>query len=353
MEKTERDLEQDNRKRIADNIKYLLAKQRKTQDDFRKYCKEKYNYDINQGNLRKRISGTVTFGPMLLAYLCEYLGVSMEQVCYENMDPMINVIKRSVIHEDLLESFSVNKENLKKYYGTYHCYFYPTIKDENQVIKGRVSIREIQDETYAHVEIVLKVPKKNKKGFYSKKYHGIMLLSSKLGVCFCIVTNPKLGECNFLTFRYNRTLNTVKNQGGLVAVCTVSAGFSKVPVVHRMLICRNQPNESTLRKLLPSLYLNRSNIIIEKNKLQKIIKECQADEIAERCILDNIKIENLCEVPEAVLHLAKEQGNISCSEWEFVSKVREKAYNAKYNKIGSKADEQVIELMTGEGTLDN
>ena len=30
MEKTERDLEQDNRKRIADNIKYLLEKHKMT-----------------------------------------------------------------------------------------------------------------------------------------------------------------------------------------------------------------------------------------------------------------------------------------------------------------------------------
>lgn len=350
LEKTEMDLEKDNRQRIADNIKFLLKKPGKSRRGFVEFCKNKYNYNINEGNISKRVNGQIAFGPMLLAYFCEYLEVNMEQVCFERLNSAVSILQRSYIGNDLMEKFSVEKENLDKYYGNYHCYFFPTIKDEKGIIQGTFTIDQLNDEPYARVELVLNIPNK-KKGrrrgkTIIKKYEGIMLISSKLSVCYCIIYNAEMGECNFMTFRFNRTLNTVKNQGGLVAVCTVSAGHEKVPTVHRMLLCRSRLKQTALKKLLPCLYLNRSDIVIEERKLQEVIKEFNLDEAAEKCIMDNIRCKDLCVISESVLEIPYDKDPNAGNKWEFISGVRENAYNAKYNKISKNADKQVIELLS-------
>lgn len=350
LKKTEMDLEKDNRQRIADNIKYLLKKTGKSRRGFVEFCKNKYNYNVNEGNISKRVNGQIAFGPMLLAYFCEYLEVNMEQVCFEILNPAVSILQRSYIGTDFLEKFSVEKENLDKYYGNYHCYFFPTIKDEKGIVQGTFTIDQLNDEPYAKVELVLNIPNKKKgkrKGnTIIKRYEGIMFISSKLSVCYCIIYNAEMGECNFMLFRFNRTLNTVKNQGGLVAVCTVSAGYEKVPTVHRMLLCRRRLRQATLKKILPCLYLNRSDVVIEESKLQEVIKKFNLNEAAEKCIMDNIRCKDLCVISESVLEIAHDKDTNAGNKWEFISGVREKAYNAKYNKISKNADKQVIELLS-------
>lgn len=348
MKRTEADLEKDNRKRIAENVRYLFDKKGKTQNNFVKYCREKYGYSITQGNLSKRLNGEVNFGLMLLAYVCEYLDISMEKVCFENLNPAGAILEETHVKNKMWETFKVDKEDLDKYYGDYYCYFFPTIKEEKGIIEGTLKLNKSELEPYGRVAMSLKIPsgQGEEKKQLTKQYEGILLLSSKLSVLYCMVTNTELGECNFLTFRFNRGLNFVKNQGGLATVCTVSAGKWKVPVVHRMLICRKKPNKETLERLIPSLYLNRSDIIIEKKKLMDVMNECQLDESARKWIINNIEEKDFCIISEAILRGIKKKGEIGCTEWELISKVRGKAYNAKYNKISPKADEQVIELLS-------
>lgn len=350
--KTETDLEKDNKTRIADNIKYLLDERQnngeKSRNGFVNFCKEKYNYDINEGNLSKRVNGQISFGPMLLAYMCEYLEVSMEQVCYERMTPAINIIKRSYDGGELLEKFTVKKENLDKYYGSYYCYFFPTIKEEKGVIQGKFDIEKLDDEPYAKVKLVLNIRNKEwgrKKHIIQKMYEGIMIISSKLSVCYCIISNAELGECNFITFRFNRALNTTDNQGGLAVVSTVSAGHEKVPTIHRMLISRKRLTKAMQKKLIPCLYLNRSDIVIEMNKLEEVIDAYDLSQEAKKTIKDNMKYRDLCVISESALKLAVEKEANGCSVWEVISGVRGKAYNVKYNKISEKADRNVINLL--------
>lgn len=350
IKKTEADLEKDSRKRIADNIKYLLDEALRSKGKSRKgfvdFCKNKYNYDINEGNVSKRVKGQISFGPMMLAYMCEYLGVSMEQVCYETMNPAIDILKRSYKGDELLERFSVKNEDLDKYYGDYYCYFFPTIKEEQGIIQGRFCINKLDDEHYAKVLLTLDIPKRGKKQIIQKNYEGIMIISSKLSACYCIISNAELGECNFITFRFNRALNTVDNQGGLASVSTISAGHEKVPTIHRMLISRKQLNKAMLKKLGPHLYLNRSDIIIEMKKLEEVIEAYNLSHEVKKSIMDNVKCRDLCVISESALRLALEKESNVLPVRDVIPGVREKAYNVKYNKISERADRNVIDLLT-------
>ena len=333
--------------RLVRNVNYIMRQRDVNANMFCEYCQQKYQIKVNQGNLWKALKGEVKIDVLLAQLLCEWLDADMKSIVWREMSLAECVIERNKLdqHHDVFVMTNENRE-FDKYNGLYYCYFYPTVSGEERLICGTVCIKIC---SYTHkCDVIFEIDTHTKtsdgKSKYIKKYSGSLMLSKKKDVCYAIVSNEELGECNLLMFRHVVPSNKAYI-GGMAAVLTISAGGTNVPTFHRMLISRKKIAENDMKLIKGYLYLNWSRLMIDLDKLDEILTELDISQEIKRKIHDNSVVMNVCEISERYLRSLQKKDIYPYTHTELSARIRERSISLKYNKISKRLDDHIVEIL--------
>lgn len=341
---------EENGKQIIANLNHIFELRGRNKNEFIRYCREKHQMTINSGNfgrIFKEGKGD-KLKKITLAFLCEFLEVSMEDVILNDMTKMENVGRTLIKNkEENYFKYENVKDQFEKYEGEYYCYFYPTtneMRNRNQIVTAKLQLMHPSTEKYVKAIIDI-IPRGKYGNDYKKRYEGIVMISSRLDICSCIVLNEKIGEISFLSFRFLKNLNSSEYLGGAAAVTTVSADLPRVPVMHRMLISKRKLSEPELRDVMPYIRMNHSEIMISAEELQHMFEENHISETLRNRVLTLCEEKSYYKIKEEIIRGLPIENTENQTASEFIGKMRERAEAYKYDKIGAKLDEHIINIL--------
>lgn len=352
MPKLEGEAKKELNERIHRNIDFLIAKDENyNQADFLRFCEKTYGVELRQGNLSNLLNNKKdgNIHVLVLYLISQYFGIDMIRLIEEDLtacEQNVNLMskKNSLPQKNI--RFNITDDIRNFYCGDYHCYFYPTKSDEDKIICGKVKIKEDTKEQSCCVSIEIDTNQMiaGTNEPYIKVYDGILFYSKKLKICYCIVQNEELGECNFIAFRYHK-LNNTRYRGGMAAVLTTSAGSDNVPTMHRMVISRDELDDNKLNYIKGNLLLNYSDIIVEERAFEEIIQTLDIDEDVKERLRQNSEKKTYYEISERFLRSIKRESLKDLEPVELVAQLRAVSTALRYNKVSKKLDENIMNLL--------
>lgn len=326
---------------------------------------EKYGETLNSGTISGYKSGKISIPPVFIWEVCKLLGISTDEI-FRRVEadtaqeaPVSN--KRDTCQENAAKTVALSlpaspslvteptDSVFRGYLGDYYIYFTPTYSSGKGFIKGRMNISK--GDFDIRVKIKLEEHVEGESGHHiDKAYEGVLVHSTTVKCCYCILSSPVVGEMCFFMFRHFH-LNNQDLQCRMAETLTASAGGEdKAPTIHRMLISRAQISDQDMFSLLPLLNLNNSQIIISEHVLQSLAQNNPAyKEIINHIIgLPGTKLESYYHIRENILRSAI-YGNKDISLISVILSLREQAVSSRYNKVSKKADELLRSLLLHEG----
>lgn len=341
-------------RQISPKLAEAMNKKGMTQADVKRTC-EKNGYPIAQSAVSRIISYpaednekeySITLGDFL-------------QVCKAiNINPSIVLDSASTIDIDSIQQnkhsptftrtplvFDPTEDDFLGYCNKYHCYFYSTISSEAKLLHGELTLQASPLGDYCEAKFKLDTDKINKKqDKIFKTYQGKLAISPRMSSCYCLLENKKIGELCFIVFRH-LYLNNEDLRCRLAVVATASAGDNRRPTIHRMLISKKIISEEQLEILKAQLLLNTSDIIISRASFEKLMEQNGRDfppQIAQ--LFDaTIQREEYYKFSEFQIR------NINIplqDKLRAICMLRNESISPKYNKVGSKADELIFDILS-------
>ena len=159
----------------------------------------------------------------------------------------------------------------------------------------------------------------------------------------CLTENP------FDFFIRHQTLDC-----RMAEVLTTSAGERHFPTIHRMLLSRTPIKEEHIPHIIPHLYLNSSNISINKDEIQKLAEHSlQYQNLIEHLLHNVTPVEAYNLKEDYVLSNASQFLSSKEETRLFLSELRNASHKMRYNKVSNKLDETVRELLLSLGYYKN
>lgn len=216
------------RLRIMDEIK----KKGLLQKELLELC-QKHGYSISQSRLSKLQNGKTVITLYELSAFCAVLGISLNDCVWGSTLESTQELSKTV--------YAVNPkydEAFKGYLGLFHVFFFSTDPYEEKLLFGKMNFYEQHGKCM--VEFILDTGVKGEEGDTVKKsYMGQMFISKSLGMAYSILVNNIIGDVAFIEFKHrNFYVREVRSRIGMVL--TTSAGNNKMPVMHRILLVRDQ-----------------------------------------------------------------------------------------------------------------
>ena len=246
-----------------------------------------------------------------------------------------------------------NSTLLKKYMQPYFCYYYSTVATENNtghiqdsLISGELSIEECGKKCKAILKVNTKIRDKDGNPKF-KIYSGDVILCPSIQSINCILTLPE-GEFCFIIFRYSH-LNVNMQDCRLAEVLSTSSTPDKrYPVVHRMLLSREEIHEQDWSAIAPHLCMNSREILIGKDGLLSLAEMSDTyKQVVEKIFLHDS--EPMYCISENILeeisknHLKPEELPI------LITELRARSYVKRYNKVNKTADEEIRKVLLERG----
>ena len=345
---------------IGRNIVKILDATSCSQNDLAKKLQE-FGLNVNQGNVSKYINKKIKIQLSVIIAICEIFNVSIYDLSSENFefhnssittDPSaiekVNPNDSNLVIPKLGRKFITNPEDedFEGYLQKYHCYFFPTLSKEKELLTGKLEL--YPGTTCCEATFSLKTNrKKHGKPIY-KYYTGCAIISKAVEACYILLSSPKEGEICLINIRHF-SIRHQELECRMAEVITNGAGERHFPTIHRMLLsCEPIKNEHLLY-LSPHLHLNSSDIRIKKEYLENlgtVSKEYQ--DLIEHLThkISPVEIYDFKEdyvISNAKQFLSKEDTRL------FLSTLRECSYKVRYNKVSNKLDETVRELLLSLG----
>lgn len=159
---------------------------------------------------------------------------------------------------------SAQSNDLRPYLGEYHFVFHSTVREEDKLIHGKLFISSANDGSCcADMEII------GDTGKVIKRYSGAFFINTYYDTCYFILCGTKMQEvCMLIAPRFKGTL--AQNHLIMPLVLTTSAGVTKRPTVHRMIISRTKLHGEPLDLALSQLYLNTDMLYISQSQLDEL-----------------------------------------------------------------------------------
>lgn len=319
--------------------------------------------NISQSSLSKILKGEMRLTLQHIFKICLALDVSPEELI--SLTPKIsnNTFDKSysnyndtgLINEQYMnEQILIRDKNHPAFNGytnnTFYIYLFSTITTESFLLEGRICF-DSKNSSFCKADMTLDTGKVNAEGKPTEKhYSGELIISLTMGACYCILTNPEIGEICFLNFRHMFIFNqNLECRVGTIS--STSSGGNRLPVVQRILISRKPlhvsgKDQSDLEFVQGQLRLNNSMVLISRNDLDELIEKYKSDqnlsgffkkfaEISEKKeynVLDESCLQNI-----PVSSSVKTKG---------LSLLRNMSTALRYNKVSTKTDEYVFEYIT-------
>lgn len=345
---------------VAKNLEKLINSTDYTQNSLADKLKE-YGLSVNQGTVSKYLKGETKVQLSVMVKLCEIFHISISELVNENFTYTDDAIstdsgtldklkgtESALVIPKLGEKFISNPQDqdFRGYLQKYFCYFFPTLSNEKRILSGELVLRA--GSSVCEANLLLNTNKKVNGETVYKHYSGCAVISNSVHSCYIILSSPEEGEICVINFRHF----FIRHQNldcRMAEVITNGAGERHFPTIHRMLLSRTEISKEHLRLLMPHLHLNSSDIRISKDNLDKLQTESEHYNDLLEHLIHRIKPIEIYAFKEDYVNstakqfLSKEETRI------FLSRIRERSYKVRYNKVSNKLDETVHELLLSLG----
>jgi transcriptional regulator with XRE-family HTH domain len=336
-------------RRISNAVKEIKISQEKIAER----CKEKLNFEITQSTISKILNYSSSDESRLnsislvqVIAICDALELDIAQILKVTPD---DVDIASVLADSKFGTknsrissfiFDPSDDAFSGYLGKYYCYFYPTISTEEKLLTATLEFSSntiYDEERVCDAKLVLDTKNfDDNRQLIKKEYSGRLIISKPQTSCYCILSNPKIGEICMLSF-YHRYYFSQKLLCRLANVLTTSIGDDRRPTVHRMLISRRELSEEFKDFIKAELLLNSAEIIIKEDCLKEI-KDKLPPEVLKLFESGDIQKTQFYCIPEAKI----DASNIPMeARLRAIINLRGKSIADKNNRIVHRADETV------------
>lgn len=337
---------------VIKRIYNIIKKNSISQSELAKKC------NIGQSTLSKLLNNEVKFTLQHIYKICVALNIdpgkilSFNEVPNSSFDYKESTKSSCFFTDNFLDSpLFITNPTHQAFNGytnvEHHLYAYSTISTESKLLHGILSFKNSEDNRHCNVFLTLFTGKNNKDGTPAvKKYHGQLIISITMSVCYICLVSKDIGEMCFISFKHFYLFS----QDLVCRVATISStssGGNKLPIVQRILISKfelniSDENSEDVIFLKGQLRLNNSEIIISKKKYDKYfdaLKENQnnrdlSDFFAE---CEEFKShEQFIIIDESKIRSINADAKIKS---QAISILRSMSHTLKYNKISNKSDE--------------
>lgn len=256
---------------VWEHTKTQLDKRKLSQVEILRLCNEQ-GFVISQSELSRLMNNNTKNQPKMTLYqavaFSKVLKISLDELVTGNpVDTLVNVSGNAFVCDP--ESYA-----FQGYLGSFNIYFPSTDMHEPQkILKGKVLFEKSQSGKGCHAVLTLDTEQKNASGKnVLKVYEGDLIMSPNLGACYLLLTNNRIGEMNLILFRYRGFL-VKQMECRLGLALTISAGEVKAPIVHRILLSRQEISASLLHEITPFMFLAENSFLVEESCLEDVVKE--------------------------------------------------------------------------------
>ncbi len=317
---------------------------------------------ISQSSMSKILKGEMRLTLQHIFKICIALNIAPEDLlsvnkqisddstsfCFNKTDDA-GIINEQYLNEQVLirdinhPAFNGIKNN------TFFIYLYSTITSESFLLDGKL-VFDATSSSFCKAIMTLNTGKIDANGDPIKKfYEGELIISLTMGACYCVLTNPDIGEIIFLNFKHMYLFNRdLECRVGTIS--STSSGGNRLPVIQRILISKqslkvNGTDLSDLEFIQGQLRLNNSKMLVSSKDL-KTLKEKYENNPD---LLDFFKrFEELSETNQYYLLDEASMRDISITsdvKTEGLGILRNLSSSLRYNKVSTKTDEFVFEYI--------
>lgn len=318
--------------------------------------------NIGQSSLSKILKGEMRLTLQHIFKISTSLGISPEDLL--TFDKDVADISSTVAYEPVNETGLFNEQYLNEEVfirdtnhpafngikdNKFYMYLYSTITLESFLLNGEISFCS-KASSYCKAKMILNTGRVNTEGKPIKKvYSGELIISLTMGACYCILTNPDIGEICFLNFKHMYLFNRdLECRVGTIS--SSSSGGNRLPVIQRILISKQPLNvsgkdTSDLEFVQGQLRLNNSTMLISKKDLNNLLKK-----YANNSVLTDFfeKFRDTTCPEEYYLLDESNMKNVPITsdiKTEGLGILRNISSALRYNKVSTKTDEFVFEYI--------
>lgn len=317
---------------------------------------------ISQSSMSKILKGEMRLTLQHIFKICIALNITPEDLLSLNTDisddstsfSFNKIDDTGIINEQYLnEQVLIRDINHPAFNGIknnkFFIYLYSTITSESFLLDGKL-IFDATSSSFCKATMTLNTGKIDANGDPIKKiYEGELIISLTMGACYCVLTNPDIGEIIFLNFKhiylFNRDLEC-----RVGTISSTSSGGNRLPVIQRILISKqplkvNGTDLSDLEFIQGQLRLNNSKMLVSSKDLETLKEKYENNPD----LLDFFKrFEELSETNQYYLLDEASMKDISITsdvKTEGLGILRNMSSSLRYNKVSTKTDEFVFEYI--------
>lgn len=265
----------------------------------------------------------------------------------------LTVPQTNMLSETLIISSS-ESPSIQQWKGTYQMIFFPTIENELEIIRGTLFIGEgpaagnndpckVVFEFFTGKESIDHTPSK-------KTYNGTLVLSSKTHTAHMTLTWPEFGEITYLSI-----IDPVTAAEGIECAIglalTVSAGMTRVPTSHRIIICREIISDDCLSLIRGMLFMNESDILISEESYFALLSDPRIPNSCLNTFLNPLHEYHKAIFPKAAQFFRLKEDIVNAADIKsedkllFLTVLREYSLSRKYLKLGHVVSEDLYKLL--------
>lgn len=345
--------------KIAHNLKILIDERGMSPNKLCDKIREKNGVSVDRSTLSKFLShpDEHNISISFLVSCAEVLGVTLDYLVKNEDGVEKSLLAIDSMSEDIEKSkvyFVSDPHNpfWEQYLQEYYCYYYSTVSAENKgddsLIKGKLKLSKAAEWCRAELKIDTKRKDRDGKTIY-KKYVGVAILCQATGTIQCNMRDDSIGECCYLIFRYAQ-INFTKQACRIAEVLSTSSKPEKrYPVVHRMVLSKEEIEEDDWKLLKSHLLLNYSQISIKEKELEllgkendvygKIVEEIRKNDCEKVRMIKERKLREILEKQKW------QEGEIA----KFISEVRYRSEAYRYNKVSPRGDANLWNVLSASG----
>lgn len=344
--------------RIAKRIKKVMENRNINQAELIALA-ENHGYVLRQSTLSKILSDSASMSIISIVQIANTLGIDLNDLLSESNSLEVRNHKDSpstTAQTNLIRR--ADSREMRPYLNSYYTYFFPTKSSDEGLLSGNLLFTHSDDKSKCIARFSFETGKRDIKNKPIKKeYEGELVISRNMSAAYCVLINEEIGEISYILFNYIPILYE-DLRCRVALVLTSSAGASRIPTVHRMIISREAINPADLDILKGQLYLNESEILISESGLERFLSDKRLDP----SFIDyfckpgqQAKFLGLSPVPyylfdEAVIRSAFLDSEVKTVA---INLIRQYSASPKYNKIGSKCDELVYKFLSHKRSEEN
>lgn len=324
----------------------------------------------------------------VVALMCDFFGVSFENLISEEFDPKEYKKNDTEIHKIYLDIEKLNRTEkakttakgktselyfdfknndtivhspknrfFKGYFQEYYCYYFPTSSKENsagKILYGRLELSDAGNYCKATLKIDISgtYPEKESDFNCDKEYIGYTVISSSVRNVYCILFGNDPGDFCFISFRY-MFLNRKNLYCRIAEVLSSSSGNEpRRPTVLRMFISSTHIKEEHMPLITSAIRLNYSKVTISQKSLDKLSQFSNEYKHIVDDLTGTYKQENTLYMFDEKKDLkAKAEEYLSSTEevLEFIARLRNLSSSYQYNKVSDSADDNIYDLLSQKG----